>query len=258
MKKLISVLIVFLMVFVGCKKNEDTTINDSNCRITKITSNSGGNVSVLYFEYDENQKLIRFTSSYGRVYTFNYNTEGYLEISTHNENAPDIAKSTFDRNGSIITRTISYQNDDGIWVDTDFKYKYELNPNGDVIREEYYHLDDDEIWHMVQYSTNEWSNGNMMKMEYWQSVNDNFELMHTITRQYDDMNNPSAPLKNTLLFDVTKNNVISGRITDSSGETNESTFTYEYNEKGYPSMITFTDLSGSSGQTISEYEYSCD
>lgn len=273
-----------LLMFNGsCKKTDEPST--SICLLTRYI-NIDGDVTDL--SYDENNRLSRITNNdVDEPYylTLKYNPDGKLLEETHYNNGVKELIFSFFWSGNNVTVSSIYRNNDGDWVETTGAFVYELDSHGQVTRSEAYEKQDNGNLVLDSYDLFEWSNGNITKTEDWHtsetepfrsifpeklfphyqetkvylsSVDGDIEKYLTTTYQYDDKNNSSSSQSKTVFWaTITKNNVTKEIDTFvSEPETSlTTTYTYEYNEHGYPTVEYVTSPSGST--YTRKYEYNC-
>jgi YD repeat-containing protein len=199
--------------------------------ITKATEKEVGSNEVDYYSlfiYNANNQLTKLESY----------EEGQLEDYV-----------TFEYTNNLAT-TAKYYNGGGT---LDYTYTYKYDGNKRLIEE----ADDDGYVSKYTYNTK----GNVIKLEFL----DNGTLNTQITYEnYDDKFSPYASFKGLPVVFTTTSKNNPGKKTYSSDDNNDgiiqpdesdiTTYTYKYNEKGFPTEITETD---SFGTEVSTYVYDC-
>lgn len=267
----------------GCKKTEEEA-SAPICLLTKLIYDDES----TEFYYDENNRLIKFIFDYPDTsfyYSIQYNSDGkMITYSGFSSDGRKQTERTFLWSENEVTMEDSYLNNDGNWELLDFKDVYLFDSENQVVKEEwYYNLDGD--WRLSYYVVNEWVGGNIKKKEYWSLSDkiasrnnflntifnhisrgridlkfnrDDFELIRWTTFQYDNKKHPYSSLKTSfLLVPITNNNVTNELTTlDSGNHTELTSYTYKYNELGFPTFMRQTDSDGSTHTY--NLEYNCE
>lgn len=237
---------IIIILLLGCS-NDDSSQDEKQLYLSRVTSTAGSTT----YHYDENNRIVleQFESASGsNVLLF---------------------KNYYNDNGKLITRT-----EDQTDTSLDYKYTYHYDIEGNLIKIETYTIDGSgpETYYSkteADYSVpgkisvsrtlptgtisvlyNEYfldANGNVVtRMQYKPSGALDYSYEYTA---FDDNKSPEQLLpKHT--YTKAFNNNLSYTVTDNtSGESFQYTFTFEYNQVGYPTKET------NSNGSIKTFEY---
>ena len=303
----IAIIVLLLTFTISCEK-DDAKPETPGCLITaearkwidvsedgeeEITGEATSN-----FTYDGNNRLIRIDTktrwAYDEeddedYYLFFYDSDGKIEkIEEYFWDEMEYIIFTWD--GNKVTSQ-GYWEMGGTHEPSSFRYVYEFNSAGELIKEESYRKRDG-TWEMNWYDLYTWEGGNPVKIESYrnqkkstfsgpaafgfpfigntksrnkettdheaQNTVKQFQLSSTTVLTYDNKNNPFSHhqalglLGGGLPIYISKNNLLKAQPDDADWVL---TLTYEYNEHDYPIIMTmsFDDDSYS----ISEISYDC-
>lgn len=286
---------LFLLVMAGClilasacnKDKNDPEDEKLACLLTKITwinDDSANDVTTLM--YDADRRLVKITGDTQSEYmTIEYNTEGKIsKIASYESDIEDWHTNLIWTSNSMTA--ISEYKDDGVWVTDDYKTVIEFDADEQITKIGWFEKNEDS-WVADDYELFTWSNKNITKSEHWNSdkKKSNFEkrfvnrlfrykgnssLQKSVTDskssnttyEYDDKNNAYASLG--FLRDIAglnKNNVtkeVYTRLGDNQ-YSRTTNYSYEYNDKGFPTKITETQTSsyGNTYTYVVLLEYDC-
>lgn len=278
----IIIICISLIHISGCKKTDENSTSPSTaCLLTRITYGEyeyNGNIADL--SYDEDNRLIRRTwigNPDSDYYTYQYNSDGKLILTTSFLNGIENFKREESWSGNKVTE-IDYHYINGSWSQSSFKFVYELDAHDQLICYESYSNSNNGSWELLNYYILEWGGGNTIKSERWsrtnsmpnknifsselfkhnpdeirdyRSANDDFMKTSFRTYQYDDRNHYYSSIKAIFHGRISKNNGIKEVVTDvSNNDTFENTWSYKYNDKGFPIMKIY-------GTDTTRYEYNC-
>ena len=243
--KLVSTLFVVCFILAGCTKERDSADSKgSKVKLLEtITVVEGNDIDAVMFEYDKQGRIVKQIQN-SHTKTFTYNSAGDLiKVVEKYESSGDATTYTFTKNGNIINETCI--DDDDIFTGI-----IELNAEGLPVKISF-----------DEYYTIEYKNGNVTKMTLYDSPS--LEYGH-YTFTYDDKNSPWLQCKtpkwylafafdNFGIFTGLKNNptTIEGTFLDGWST---SSFTYTYNNDGYPTKTTLTETEGY-GKLSHTYNY---
>ena len=302
---IVAIVAMMALTIAGCTEKEDTPQDQSpRCKITSLeetyTSGENGQTYTFHdsmtFQYDTNNRLIRFNEEDNDYQQFTYNSSGQLiKIEYFDEGVlEDYGDYTY--SGNTVTLLYTYQDDEQGWV-ADDKEVYELNSSNQIVKIEYFN-NDEGVWIKRGTIENTWQNGNVVvqsvyRSEQWKGeeksfskrlkqqrkhrtsateiqninfVKGDFIKVRTTTYTYDNKNNPFSSqvafhfLDEDVMFN-SKNNVITEtdiRHQDNN-ETITYTYSYSYNEYDFPSSMDFSySDEGYSSTTVRNFRYQCE
>lgn len=242
-----------ILSLTACQKdNEPTpaTANPPACRLIKQANDDN---TYTNFEYNAQGYLIKISgkeigSNGADGYTlFIYDANNRLVKTEYYTDGQQDSLATYEYTGDVITAA-KYYNPSGAVIATG-TYQYDTNKR--IIE-----VEDHGYVFTLTYDTK----GNVMKQE---SSLDNIATRITY-EDYDDKFTPEAHLISPLDFFFIQNKNNPGKVTYAydinndgifqAGESVASTFTYKYNEHGFPTEITETY---NSNTYVSTYTYAC-
>ena len=249
MKPLKSLCLIIIVLILGCSNNDDgsSSQDDTQLYVSKITTTAGSTT----YHYDENNRMVleQFESASGSHVI--------------------LYKNFYNDNGQLTART-----EDQTDTSLDYKYTYHYDTEGNLIKIETYTIDGSAT--ETYYSKTEAdysvpgkisvsrtpSTGTLavLQNEYFLDVNGNvtkriqykpsgaLDYSYEYTA-FDDHKSPEQLLpKHTYIKPF--NNNLSYTVTDNtSGESFQYTFAFEYNQAGYPTKET------NSNGSIKTFEY---
>jgi len=257
---LMLILLMFTLLNFGCGKTQKTnetqgtsaktTINPTEPRILKSINHSEGIFSA--YEYDSQKRLTKMTMTnydiYGEINngepiesftTITYNSDDMISVESDNSY---YGPATFHKKGNIITVKTS---------NTALITTLTLDNDGNITKKEQT-FDDQSEYHSEE--TFQYVNGNMVKLTVTNTWDTTIiECKFDNKKSIYNCNTPRWLLQylygvkpNTDITGVDPNNIIEVKQDD-----NITTYTYEYDEYGYPINVEYTGyLSGVRG-----YEY---
>lgn len=209
----------------GQKRDDNTTVTEVTYTDkkypTKLVETTNGNTRQLEYTYDNKNRVTAMELTQGtnkEKRTFEYDEKGRVTKEIHTQ--PGVEP---------ITTVYTYPDD---------KTVVEKNPS-DPNRTKVYTFE----------------NGNLVKSTYeWKDANGQVMISETYTYKYDTtIKNPEASLErqlvslnyfyNPLFFERNSKNVVTERVFEGVDHTiplqpRTTTYTYEKNDKGYPTKVT--------------------
>ncbi len=250
-----------LLFIFACSKDKDTGFSkpeDSPCNVQRVYRDGE-----LIRDIEElSSTLVKLTGYNSDTISSEYTYEKYSDGRDK--------KRTFDtKGGTIFIDEYKYIGEDefpdtirssrisnGITEFTDYTLIFYNEGACHISRSEYY----DASGVLLSYTEYNYTDDNCSYNGKSYSIVDGLEeLSREFEYNYDSQNNPY--LSYLLPFSNTHNIINSENTYSTSGETYSRTYTYEYNEQGYPTARTITLTLGSTGETTeTEYTYSylCD
>ncbi|MDG1037731.1 MAG: hypothetical protein P8O89_02175 [Polaribacter sp.] len=260
MKNLLLITAILLM---GCSSNESSTYNDNDqggvdspndaLLVSSILSTDSENSSYIYsdvYTYDGN-KLESVTqsdnqstsiSTYYFVYTNNkvIRIDGYTSYNASEPTKTEEVNYSYDSQGRLasMVHTDSYETETGTFT---------YNANGSVTFEQSFKENNSSYSSENTISLQFDSKDNLIRYNSWDG---------TRVLEYDNYKSPfknvvglnfhillSGELTTSEIFSL-NNNCTSSSFTNSKGETFSDTFSYDYNEEGFPRQIISKDYEG--------------
>jgi hypothetical protein len=270
MKNLIWVA-VFSCCIASCKKNSTpaTPVNPASCRIVKIFTSSGGTNNTKAIEYDNAGKLISLkeynsTTLVNSTIIGNSSTQSKYTSSSGFDMIQDITydgdlflgqlpiKESISRTEGLITTVNVFT----------YYFYYDSKDRINRVRQETPNvLGDWEFEYFISY--NDQDNVTAITNKWFTGPNTSTTI---IANGYDDKPNPYSDVRfwkywvswdyAYLLFaQLSKNNPLGFTLVDGT----KKTFTYEYNDKGFPvkNISVNTTASGSTATAITTMDYTC-
>jgi hypothetical protein len=165
---LAAVILPFMLLLVSSCDKKDEPNDQKTLRIKQLINEfieeTPFSISsdTLHFEYnDKNQLIAVRVDKYQQSYNFEYNPDGTISEAEYNADEEQSITTFFAWSGNKVTVTES--------LSTKRKTVFEVNAEKEILREEYYFLDQ-EKWIMFYYTINNWHNGNLISTEAWRST----------------------------------------------------------------------------------------
>ena len=248
----LHVFLAVIFITVGC----DEEAKMGACRISKsVLTDTDGGVDEYTYTYNSDDKLIKWASvlteadhdvyrytvefiydSNGNLVTQIYDTDGRAEY-TYNNDSQIIKEETFSQD--VLTAIV----------------ENEYNASGQVIKRQHYHVTNGvataDSYNLIEYPTTETTNVSRSR-KYSQDGT----LISTTEYLYDDKKNPWTNVGLDAVYGYGKENNTT-KVTRTEGASIQtSTYIYEYNEKDFPSEMTYIDNAGINRYT-DVYTYAC-
>lgn len=250
MKNLFSILsIVFLtsICLISCKKDIKEQEKTVKILLSKTTTSS----TITTYDYDENGNIIEAYLDYfsspinniSYVYTYVSNNQLKEYLITPDDTIRNVLKFKYNYNGDgKVSKISSFIVKDG---EEDIYEMQEATYSSEKISINITKYVDATTYLSVEYYLD--SKGNLYQQKTFRPNGDEWIITEYPT--YDDKSTSSTSTVKTSFYS-NKNNYLSVKITDlETGNISEGTYTYEYNEDGYPTKRT-TDTG-----VITDYEY---
>lgn len=255
-----------LLIFSRCNREKDVTPNTPACKPVKQTIRTVGGSEPdthITIAYNAQEKPSRYT----------FQTEGL---------AGQYSLPEYDNNGRLIKLT-GYQTDGEV----DSYLTYEYNQAGQLVKITNHHADGS----IASTGTHEYdSNGDRVKTTFTGKQWDNEPAASTITYEYAggnlvrstnnggpwldviteyeyylDRENKLTAFEETVLGELPNRNLLKKRThtyppVDGVTYTSASQYTYEYNDKGFPTKVISTSRDNQSSKVYTYetlYEYQC-
>jgi hypothetical protein len=233
MKKTVSLIsLVAILFFTGCGDEEDPTA--IGCRITSFTGLEEED-DRADLTYSSDGKLLTFSYSEGpgsasTIFTATYSGANLVKLAL----PQDVAKTEFsyDNSGRII-RVDNYFGDE---ID---RTEFTFNSSGQLVRIDFSDKEGiqpfvDSGYEVYEYATTT-SQNPVSSTDYGYDGDVVFEY-GTHVYEYDNKNSfyKDTPFFGAIFGFVGENNVLKDTYTNDGGSTFISTFTYQYNDQGYP------------------------
>ncbi|RLD89999.1 MAG: hypothetical protein DRJ09_05545 [Bacteroidetes bacterium] len=240
MKKIVFILLGFLMILLSCNKLHDTF--DINCKVVTVTTQDG----VSTFEYDDNDKIISITNQPPNLkIIIGYDEVGRIikmeRYTMHDNTLKGYSNFNWVDNNHVDSYSYYYSVNYGAWLeDID---KIELNDNGNQIKREFYQKDENENWFVSSYIEICWNKGNLVSTEFFtrDSEKKEFKKINTHLYEYDTKINPWRNLSiRSVIFDfsifpISANNPVTERMTFNTARSSLMLKKdYQYNSLNYP------------------------
>jgi hypothetical protein len=239
-----------LLLLVACGKDDSITKKPEHL-LTKVTSISDNSQSIINYEYDSNNNLVKSfsESDLGMMETtYVYDDNGRMIQKLYYLNGNLIEKKEYLRTDTSITEQgylIGYKN---TWIQTEEKRVLNIDKDQNIVKMQYFQMQENN-WVSAFYFLYFWESGNMVKEEFWASSSGKLgtlknnstysnELIHTMNCTYDNKNNPNKEIYNLFPTPSSKNNVIKYEQVRDNIIIWESEYYFEYDEKNYPTKKT--------------------
>ncbi len=259
MKKTILLMAMGLLVFVSaCKKDESSSEDNTvkqKCYLIEAKSES----NLTKIEYSNNlvSKISYYEEDTLSSYSICQRNDGILNKILNYEDDTLKKEQRFTTENNKIT-TIKYYrlaaSSGQMEINTTIKLFY--NTDGQLIKRETSN-NSGAVYARDEYI---WENSNVVETKTYYDINSTgtLELNETSSFTYDDkQNNANGIGIDFTIQALSKNNVLTITVVESQGgiSNNDTEFTYEYNQKGYPTKET--RVSNGYSSTI-DYTYDCD
>lgn len=246
MKTLKSLSLIIILFLLGCS-NDDSSQDEKQLYLSRITTTAGSTT----YHYDENNRIVmeQFESASGSHVI--------------------LYKNFYNDNGQLITRTI-----DNTDSSLDYKYTYHYDTEGYLIKIDTYTIDGSgpETYYSkteADYSvpgkisvsrTLPTGTISVLYNEYFLDANGNVVMRKQFTPSgvldysfeytaFDNNKSPEQLLPKDTYIKAFNNNLSYAATDHVLGETFQYTFTFEYNQAGYPTKET------NSNGSIKTFEY---
>lgn len=249
----LSLVTTAITILSSCNKDDGPTPGPDAilaCKVTKIIDEDGEIVNVEYDSKDRITKMIDIEDGddYSQVYEYDNNNR-VIKISYFDGTQPDGSSTVEYNSNGQWTKMLATESGD---TDT-YLAEYDGNGNRTKITEK------DQTNNTNYTTTFEYANGNVMKETRTSTVGGTPYTSTTAYEYYMDKEDKLKPLKELLSMGYTgtasKNMVKKATYTYSfGGSTSIDNYTYEYNDKGFPTKVTTIDNNSSD---ITSFEYQC-
>ncbi len=242
MKKIFAMAFIALTTLSACTGNDDDSNNSDTVLVKKITSDAGTDYEeTATFTYD-GTKIKRITYDSSNYIKFTY-TGDLLTLSESYEDGVLDQKQifTYNEEGQLID--LKYYEIDSDDPSTDYfqRTTYVYNANGTISTTSY---DDEAGTNVTSTGTLTVVNGNLVSFN-----NSNYSGTYT----FDTKNNPFKNIKGYFAIILAGEEGGINNILSSNNDFDQvTTYTYTYNEDGYP--VTETELNNNES-SVTEYTY---
>jgi hypothetical protein len=270
MKRAVYFFLSIILLISSCEI-EDENNQGKTCKISKKYYDNG---SVVEFVYQDDGKLKEITDertnskavieydNSGRIIKFSYlllSGDSVVSYTTYNWiDAKNVEAETYfyNYNGEAVLNG---------------KTKYELNDNGDPVKQSFYEKDDEGNWYIDSYNIITWEEDNMTEVDSYNLDIETGEFYNSMITTYNYDINPN-PLRNMSIrsvvddfenFPTSAHNPVSSMSTMiETGSSVTTSWSYEYDTDGKPISYVRKKANGLTGvvfdtQTVEKIEYEC-
>lgn len=220
---------VFLLIALGCSTSDPTpVIKPGRCFLLSVTEKYSVLPVVTRLEYDSLDRLVRYLTTYNidTLYAsaFTYGSNGYIESETRH----DGSVGTYSYDGSNRLKEVAYNTATKELIT--YKYNSHGQLSGRVV------ITGPKVFNYT-YAYPNGSSHNCSEEVSWDA-----SYPHTLTRvmEYDNMKNPmkelSIPYLSFRPYRIPAGDTNVTRSSESSTK-EVSTYEYQYNGMGYPTLI---------------------
>jgi hypothetical protein len=237
-------------LFFSCSKEDDAPLVDpaatsKNCLLTETRGKDNNNDFITACEYDSQQRIIKTIIKmngvdYGET-IIKYNSSGrpYKTVTTWltQNNIQDSIVYEYNAAGLPVKKKDYENHNPSAQTSLTWYTIYEYNSSGKLIKESSYDYTRNNI--LAQYSIYSYPTANTVKEEFYWGL----DLDEIIETTYDDKKGFSLlPDNNWSVSSLKENIIINKKSTQvTSGDITDYTYTYEFNESGYPTKKTQFD-----------------
>ncbi len=252
MKNLVLVLVAISFVATSCKKDDDTsTPNHLKGLVKKYIYDDGETIT---FEYDEQKKLIKETSTYPNdpaiTINYEYYQNGKIAKANYSEDNELYSIDKYEWVNNKLTLTPIRKNDVGEWINNSPQVFF-FDENEKLIKEEQY-IDRGAGDILSYYTEYTWQNGNITNATEY---NPSGEVTGTITYEYGNTINIS-PYANVQFYPVVISSAnLTKYVSIKSGNVSEVRYSYVYSEgSNNPESVTRTVFFNDVQSEVSYYD----
>jgi hypothetical protein len=251
--KVKSLLVFFVAVFItACDKDDPAPV--IKCYLTNSSySSSGGSSSQDVYNYSSDNQLTTVvsteTGASPTTTTVTYDSKGNISKIQYGFGHLELL---YDANNNLI------QEDDFDGTALDSRRTFEYNSSNQMTKEQYYKIGANNTATKDAYATFEYANTTSKNPVRRKELNVDATIDEIIEYQYDDKKTPTGDFLNIGLTDSRSENNVTKEITkDNLGTTlYTQSYVYEYNDKGYPTKSTRTQL-GTDYTVVETFQYNC-
>lgn len=224
MKKIITLLSIFLLAIASCTKDDNASQNQQKTiLLKKIVNIEDSNTHTGAITYDGN-KIAEITYSHGQQYIYTYTADQITKVTNYEVSTiVGTIDYTYENNNlkSSIENYLSKSN--GVTTNRKLKTVYTYNSDGTILEERYSTDPNTAIETKTNSSTYTFANGNLTKevntYTYFNGTT-NTTVKNTTVYKFDNKKNPSSTILglNKIEFSDTSslNNIIKRTISSES------------------------------------------